>query len=246
MLFRSKASCRFSLEQYDECLLAVEAFLESKPDHPQALYMAALCTLKQSQTASSIGYAAKLADIAETAKDPLAAESLLYPYLLRFTISDGSASYADEAYSRLGEADMTLLKSHEFLYNYATAASLWARNNDESRAEAQKCLEVVLAANDRLSRAIYLQGAIYNELNQNDKALERFLDSLALDDAQPTVWYALASLYDKTERYEESYAACQKVLEHLPSSDHASDVYGVSVHASQLMDKLKPYIKAGD
>ncbi|HAL73761.1 MAG TPA: hypothetical protein DCM45_01555, partial [Clostridiales bacterium] len=93
---------------------------------------------------------------------------------------------------------------------------------------------------------LYIQGALYYELQDNEKSLASLKASLALDEEQPTAWYALATLHDRMENYPESYAACQKVLEYLPSTDHTNDLFGVSIHATWLMEKLAPLLKEVD
>jgi tetratricopeptide (TPR) repeat protein len=241
-----KASCLFSLKKYDSCLTAAAALLKMQPDNPEALYLAAISALQVKKTTNSIQYAIALAKLVLKAGDPLETESLLYPYLLRFTINDVNGGYTTEAYNTLTAEDLALLKSNEFLYNYVTAAHLWATNNADNRMAALTLLDKVLASKKNLSRALYIKGALYHEQQDNEKSLACLKASLALDEEQPTVWYTLATLYDRMQKYEEAYAACKKVLDYLPATDHASDVFGLSPHASALMDKLRPYIKVGD
>ncbi len=238
-----KASCLFALKSYDKCLETVTELLEDSPQNPQALYLAANCTLHLGQIEDSIRYASTLSGLVQNGENKIETESLLYPYLLRFTIGDGTARYNNETYSKLTEQQLNLMKENEFFYNYMTAAHLWAMNNNDSRAEALVLLDKVLAAGGELSRAQYIKGAIYFEMGDDAKALENLKASLEIDDRQPAAWYAMANLYDRMQMYEEAYSACQKVLQYLPSTDHAYDVFGISIHASGLMDKLKPYIK---
>lgn len=242
-LIMLKASSLFSLKSYEQALGAVSDLLKENRNDPQALYMASISALQLNDISGSIEYAIRMAKLIETADNKLETERLLYPFLLRFTLNDSAGKYKTETYSRLTEDQAALLKSDEFLYNYITAAYLWAKQDNESRNIALTHLDKVLSVSGSLSRAKYMKGAILFELGRDDEALEFLKSSLALDDVQPTVWYALANLYDKQGKYKEAYAATQKVLDYLPSNNHNSDVFGVSIHASNLMDKLKQYVK---
>ena len=140
----------------------------------------------------------------------------------------------------------TCLPAIPFLNTYASAMHLWTRNDPASRDQALEQIAKTLTNRPDLSRALYVQGALYYELLDNEKALASLKASLALDEEQPTVWYALAILYDRMENYQESYAACQKVLELSPVTDHAKDLFGVSIHTGFLMEKLAPLIEEVD
>jgi tetratricopeptide (TPR) repeat protein len=246
VLDKMSANCLYLLEDYEQCLAATRRLLESEPQDPRSLYLAAFCTLKLKDMTSSLGYAIRLAELIESEKDPLPAESLLYPWLLRFTLRESNVGYVHAAYENLDEPQKLLLASNTLLNDYALAMHLWTRNDPASRALALEQLTKVLALRPDLSRAIYIQGALYYELKDNEKALACLKASLSLDAGQPTAWYALATLYDRMESYPESYAACQKVLEYLPSTDHAKDLFGVSIHAKWLMEKLEPLLEEVD
>ncbi|NTV91280.1 MAG: tetratricopeptide repeat protein, partial [Clostridiales bacterium] len=240
-----RAGCLFSLKSYDECLAVVSEMLKTGTPDSQSLYLAAMSALYLKDIKSSIQYALVLSDMVKKAKDPLQAEQLLYPFLLRFSTSDGSARYTSEVYGSMTEDEIALLKSDQFLFDYATALQLWSRGDGESMNNSLAAIDRVLSVRSDLSRAVYVKGAINFELQKNDEAISSYKASLSIDNTQPTVWYALANVYDRAGNYEEAYAACQKVLENLPSTDHASDVYGVSIHASYLLEKLKPLVKEG-
>lgn len=240
-----KAGCLFSLKSYDECLKVVSNILNKGKQDPQNLYLAAMSSLQLRDIKGSIQYALTLSKMVQEEKDPLQEEQLLYPFLLRFTTTDSSARYTTEAYNSLKEDEVSLLQSDPFLYNYTTALHLWAQGNSDNLNASLDCLEKVLAIRGNLSRALYVKGAVNFELQKDESAVTNYKASLDLDDGQPTVWYALANVYDRMAKYEEAYAACQKVLEYLPSTDHANDAYGVSVHASYLLNKLKQYVKEG-
>jgi predicted Zn-dependent protease len=210
------------------------------------LYLAAICALQTGQRTDSIRYGIRLAGLVETAKDPLEAECLLYPYLLRCTIADATGGYTTELYTSLTEEESSLLMENTFLYDYMTAAHLWSRNSEEARTQALELLDGILDNHPDLSRAWYMKGAMLHERQEDDEAEAALLTSLATDDEQPTAWYALATLYARTKEYEASYAACRKVIQYLPASDHDFDVFGVSIHTQQLMSRLEPLIKGGD
>ncbi|MBP7401268.1 MAG: hypothetical protein KBA30_01480 [Clostridia bacterium] len=241
-----RASCLFSLKQYDECLETSAALLEKDPDNPQTLYLAAICSLQTGQRTDSLRYAIRLAELTETAENPLETESLLYPYLLRCTISDSQGGYTTAFFGSMTEEETALLQGNPFLNDYLTAAHLWSRNENDSRTQAVELLDGILKKHPDLSRALYMKGALLHELQKDDEAEETLKASLALDDEQPTAWYALATLYDRIQQYDAAYAACQKVLQYLPASDHAYDVFGVSIHARNLMGKLEPLVKGGN
>jgi len=240
-----QASCLFSLKEYGQCLATTATLLDKDPDNPQTLYLAAICALQTGQRTDSIRYGSRLAALVETAEDPLETECLLYPYLLRCTIADATGGYTTELYSTLTEEESSLLMENPFLYNYMTAAHLWSRNNEEARTQALDLLDGILGNHPDLSRALYMKGAILHERQEDDEAAAALLASISIDDEQPTAWYALATLYDRAGEYEAAYAACQKVIQYLPASDHAYDVFGVSIHTQFLMDKLEPLVKGG-
>ena len=240
------ANSLFLLGDYEQCLTTARRLLDSDPQNPRALYLAASSTLMLKDISASLDYAAQLAELAETEKDPLPAESLLYPWLLRFTLNEGKAGYVNAAYDNLDDTQKQSLARQPFLNNYAQAMYFWTRNDPASRSKALEQLAKVLAVRPDLSRALYIQGALYYELQDNEKSLASLKASLALDEEQPTAWYALATLHDRMENYPESYAACQKVLEYLPSTDHTNDLFGVSIHATWLMEKLAPLLKEVD
>jgi hypothetical protein len=245
-LDKMEANCLYRLKSYDQCLAVARRLLDSEPDDARSLYLAASCALQLKDTTTSLEYAIRLAELVKSSKDPQPAESLLYPWLLRFTLNENQAGYNNATYENLDETQKEMLASHPFLNTYATAMHLWTKNDAASRSLALEQIAAVLAVRPDLSRALYVQGALYYELQDNEKALSSLKASLALDAEQPTAWYALATLHDRMGNYQESYAACQKVLEYLPSTDHTNDLFGVSIHATWLMEKLAPLIKEVD
>ncbi len=242
-----QATSLFALKEYASCLETCEQLLQKDDDLPQVLYLAANSSLLLEQREVSFQYADRLARIVQTADDPLEAEALLYPYLLRCTIADRSGRYESEVFTSLRDEEIALLQQNAFLWDYLSAAHLWARQDrpEGSRAEALVLIEKILNQHPDLSRAWYIKGALLHESEQDQLAEAALKQSLALDDEQATAWYALATLYDRTGDYEAAYAACQNVLQLLPASDHDFDVFGVSIHAEQLMGGLATRIKGG-
>lgn len=242
-----QATSLFALKQYEPCLEACEKLLQKDDALPQVLYLAANSSLLLERREASFQYAIRLARIVEAAEDPLESEALLYAYILRCTLDEHQGRYYTEVFSSLSEEETALLRQNTFLWDYLSAAHLWSRQNrpEGTRAEALAQVEKVLKQRSDLSRAWYVKGALHHELGEDQQAEAALKKSLALDDEQATAWYALATLYDRTGDYEAAYAACQNVLLLLPASDHDFDVFGVSIHAEQLMGRLASRIKGG-
>ncbi|MBR5090918.1 MAG: tetratricopeptide repeat protein, partial [Ruminiclostridium sp.] len=207
--------------------------------------------LKNGEKEEAIKAASRLADIVRGSdgSNEDGADEYLFNCVLYLALND-SGSWTDYQYRVYdGEnTDETLLKlfeSNKFLYDYIRATYYEKQQRDPEKAlpYAENLLNTQTAS----GRVWYLYGMILYDSGKFSEALEAYNNADTLEPDDPSILFALANTYDALEDYQTAYNYCKLALAHFPNgTDHSDDHYGVSYHANDLLNRLKPYIKEAE
>ena len=138
--------------------------------------------------------------------------------------------------------------TNPFLYNYTYGAYSW-RNSDYDNSE--KYLKTAINLMPDLSKPYFLLGNIYFEKagvsnlpEFYPKAEDQYRKALVIFPEDPYAWFSLGHVLKKTNRLEEALGAFQKTLTYMPSEDHATDHYGISIHSVYQIQEIKELLKS--
>ncbi|MBQ1517730.1 MAG: tetratricopeptide repeat protein, partial [Clostridia bacterium] len=93
-------------------------------------------------------------------------------------------------------------------------------------------------------RLWYLNGMIYFDSKNYEKARDAYIQADKLIPNDPSTMFALANTYDALKEYQKAYDLCKQIQSLYPNgTEHLVDLYGVSGHVGGLMNSLRGYVK---
>ena len=144
-----------------------------------------------------------------------------------------------EALNKMENADL-------FLYNYIQGVFCWRKAEYES---GEKFMQAAVDIRPDLSKPYFILGSICFEiagtLNRHEyyaKAEDQYRKALAIFPEDPYAWFSLGHVLRKTGRLNEAMGAFQKTLTYMPSEDHATDHFGISIHSVYQIEEIKSLI----
>ncbi len=240
--FALTLQCYEALGRYDDCFAFCDRWLADDPEHLTARYYAAICALKTGRSDEVIEHAMALAEYVKKNCTAENSESdvLLYSIIQYMAISDGSGTqYKYQMYKALTEEQRAIIDTDSFFADYLDATYQCFHGRKDQLEDALAKIRNVLAVNDKLSQAWYVQGAILYDMERFDEAAKAQRKSVDLMPQSATGWYALANTYNDMGEYDLAYEACQRAIALLPKMDHGTDWYGVSIHCEWLLDRIE-------
>lgn len=218
------------------------------PDDSNVIWSYCIGALKHGEKEEALKAASKFADIvqSDSGDNEDGIDQMLFNLVLYISLND-DGSWTDYQY-RIYDGESTdsqllaILEKNDFLNNYVQAVYYEKQNRDPEKAlpYAQK----LLSGHEKSGRVWYLNGMILYDLRRFDEALKHYKRADELEGDDPAILFALANTYDALEDYQTAYIYCERALSHFPNGvDHSDDHYGVSYHARDLLNRLKPYVK---
>ncbi|MBQ1371572.1 MAG: tetratricopeptide repeat protein, partial [Oscillospiraceae bacterium] len=206
--------------------------------------------LKHGEGAEAVQAASRFANLVRTklGKNANGEDEMLFNLVLYLALDDSSwTDYHYRIYNG-ADTDPELLAEFEkdaFLHNYVQAA-YWEKQCQDPQ-KALPFARAALSMQEQSGRLWYLNAIIYYDSGVFDKALECYKRADALEPDDPSILFGLANTYDALEDYKTAYQYCERALAHYPSGvDHSYDNYGVSYHARDLLNRLRPYVEVDE
>lgn len=223
-------------ERYDDVIDILKEFPEDEAETAGLYYLRALSTLKKNDIQKSLEDISHLITLLEEGEAFLAeVDYYLYLYALEF-----SAYWTVEGIVESVES----IQDVSILYNYLYAIKGW---KDKDSSTSNGFVEKVIAENEALGYAHYIQGINYFEAtvregtNDFSKAELSYLKSVELLPNHAEGYFALAHCYKKAGENLPALRAFRKVVDLMPFEDHRTDPYGITVHAMGEISSLLQY-----
>lgn len=245
---RLLANCYVDLGDGENSYKLAKEMYEEDPTDVTVLWLYSVGALKHGKNEEAIKIAGELADVVkkDESEPELDGDSLLFTCVTYLALND-SESYTDYQY-RIYNGDETdpellkLFKENEFLYNYVNAVYL-----EKQKREPEKALpyaEKALKEQEKCGRLWYLNGMIYFDSKNYEKARDAYIEADRLAPNDPSTMFALANTYDQLKEYQKAYDLCKQIENNYPNGvEHLVDLYGVSAHIGSLKSSLKGYVK---
>jgi len=242
------ANCYVELGDGENSYKLAKEMYETDPTDVTVLWLYSVGALKKGENEEAIKIAGELADVVRRDEsDPeLDGDVLLFTCAVYFALND-SRSYTDYTYRIYNgdETDPELLKKfqeNDFLYNYVNAIYWEKQRNDPEKALPYA--EKALKAQEKSGRLWYLNGMIYFDSKNYEKARDAYIQADKLIPNDASTMFALANTYDALKEYQKAYDLCKQIQTLYPNgTEHLVDLYGVSGHVGGLMSSLRGYVK---
>ena len=242
------ANCYVELGDGENSYKLAKEMYESDPQDVTTLWLYSVGALKKGENEEAIKIAGELADAVrrDESEPELDGDVLLFTCVTYFALND-SQSYTDYQYRIYNgdETDPELLKKfqeNDFFYNYVNAV-YW----EKQRSDPEKALpyaEKALKEQENSGRLWYLNGMIYFDSKNYEKARDAYIQADKLIPNDPSTMFALANTYDALKEYQKAYDLCKQIQSLYPNgTEHLVDLYGVSGHVGGLMNSLRGYVK---
>lgn len=236
-------TCYYELNDNEAIVEYVEDLRKDGVDRAFLDYMAALANLRVRNVDATLENGVLLAEkvIAEeeTREEN---NALLFSLVEYLCIGDSYYDYIDYYHyvRNYTEEQLAIMKQAPLMESYINAAN--AIYNSGNKEAALSALEIAEQEAPGLSLTWFMKGTMYFNHKMYDEAIDAFRRCIAVDETNTTAIYSLAVLYDIKGDYETSAMFCKQVLEATPTSNHAKDWYGVSIHTQRLYDALQKYV----
>ncbi len=199
----------------------------------EILYLKAMALLNLAKHEESIAVITEL----DKYKDqyPIDYDRYLYTYSLAYANSATDDTVLEKA--RVAE--------EKLVYPYIMAMKAWAKKDNAASYEYMK---KVLAKSDKLGFAFYAQGinayenAVRNNTNDYKEAIEYYEKAARYLPEHVELYFSMGHAYKKAEKYEDSLKAFRNCVRLLPTQDHRTDYFGITVHAQGEISTLKRLI----
>lgn len=183
-------------------------------------------------------------------EDSIAVITELDKYKEQYTIDYDRYLYTYSlAYANAATDDMVLEKARvaedKVVYPYIMAMKAWAKKDNAASYEYMK---KVLEKSEKLGFAYYAQGinayenAVRNNTNDYKEAIEYYEKAVKYLPEHVELYFSMAHAYKKAEKYEDSLKAFRNCVRLLPTQDHRTDYFGITVHAQGEISTLKRLI----
>lgn len=132
-----------------------------------------------------------------------------------------------------------------FTYNYIMG-SFGTMSGEFDTLATMDFLKQAIDYYPGFSKPYYMLGNACMELGTKNNDMEAFAmaedyyyQSIGIFEPDPYAWFALGHAFKKQERYMEAMGAFQKTLSLMPTEDHQSDYFGVSIHSVYQINDLE-------
>ena len=218
--------------------IVIDENLKKAEDRWFSYYCKALLDLKKRSFETSVSAFEKFSDLIESDESLLAQYDEMYnQYILKYAYF---LKYNTPAASEFMQTKET---TNPYLYQYVYGAYYWSIKDFEN---GKKHMEAAVDLRPELSKSYFLLGDLYFEEGFRKKNNDYYLSAetnykkaLSIFQEDPFAWFSLGHVLKNMNRYEEALGAFQKTLTYMPAEDHASDHFGVSVHAAAQVQELK-------
>ena len=258
---------------YNKDYVAVQPILEENitnyPENSLFVSMAAIMNYRQGNVDQALEYTVKLAELAASPESDAASGAELLAMVDTFVCDDHSMATGNRgkanSFGSFSEEQMAVVQRSELLTALLECENyyrLWIYQGQHAGvdrySEIEERLEKIVEKYPDVSATYYLLGNLYGNYSDSgvkssgcmdlERAEELYRKCLEIDEEQPAVWYALACLYDHTERYEESYECVKEAVDRLNAGVYTGyggeyHGYGIKEHALLLMHKLERELK---
>lgn len=217
----------------------VDKILEIESERWFAIYCKSLIELYKGECEASLNNINKFADLIIEDKSLFSIYDELYnTYVLKYARRMVIDTVAREVLNSSESVDA-------FTYNYVMGA--FGTMSDEVDTEGIiNYLSQAIAYNSAFSKLYYMIGNAHMEYGyqQEDQqsyenAEEYYIKSIQIFESDPYAWFALGHAYKNQARFEEAMGAFQKTLTLMPTEDHQTDYFGVSIHSTLQIAELE-------
>lgn len=219
--------------------LALDNYLKIKMQTPEVLYSIASCYFELGQNEQAIQYFKKVLE--KTPNDTKAMYFIANAYV-NLQNTNSAMEYLNKI--------LAIEPSNNDAKNALSALKQGAEGKDLNMAisfyenkkynDALSLLNKVLAQNSKNAYAYYYKGAIYDETNKKDMAIEEYKKAINADPEFALSYYTLAVAYDTKEDYKTAVSYYEK-YQTLKAKDGANND-DTSKYVEDRLKELKDYL----
>jgi len=219
----------------------INGILAKDPQRWFSLYSKAVIDLLKRDYSGSLDQLSKFTD----AMKPEPGLFTIYDDL--YTLYVYKYEYLMQQDAKATEALEMIKDTNLLAYQYIYGAYFW---KTVDYIQSEEFLKATIYLAPEFSKPYFMLGNVYFEMagTQNKPeyypmAEEMYRQSLVIFPEDPYTWFSLAHVLKKTERYDEAIGAFQKTLVYMPTEDHNTDHFGVSVHSFYQIQEISALLK---